>query len=472
MNYKKTTVLFIAAIALTATAGNYITNGDGTTYTLQKLSEIEGSNVKKGSDGEYLLNDTITIARGDTISIQKALDVLCGDAFVLDIQGDADFAAPDLSSTAKFTSYATAPDSTQSTPYEIRINNDSAIVNFENMIFSGIGIRVMNAKKVNIGNCSFLDHNGSNAGAVMITFSGNDINIHDCLFDGNAKAGVASAATSYNNIRIENCTFTGNSTNNQNIPQINITAGPNIIIKDNDVIGDSTLTNVGGIGVSNLMMAKDTFNITVEGNNIRNNRYGLTFTGPMNGTITNNTIVNNKFASNAMTGGAGISLYYTGTDNKVVLRGNDIENNLWGITLLGNSYYGGNNADLGTPNDFGNNTFRGNANGGTTYALYNNQSDSVWAVGNYWLDVESNDSADIAKVIVDHSDDSAYGVVVFMPANQQTNGISHATVANRNDDGSCRIYDINGRLMNATLSSLPKGLYIIKQNDKTRKVVI
>lgn len=471
MEFKKITSLLAACIALTATASNYITQGNGTTYTLQSLSEIEGSNVVANPDGGYTLSDTITIAKGDTLRFENVVDALCGDAFILDIQGDAYFTGvtnEDGSNMTKLTRYANADD-TFTQPYEIRIENDSASVNFKNINFWGLGIRVMYAKAVNISNCRFFDNNGSNAGAVMITGSDNNVNITDCEFSNNKKAAIASAANSYSNISITNSFFDGNSTNNGNTPQINVTAGPNIVISGNEVKGDSTLNNVGGIAVGNLMMAEGDFNITVENNNVYNNRYGITFTGPMSGVIKGNTIKNNTYAANAMTGGSGISLYYTGSSNTVKLRDNDIEDNLWGITLLGNSYYGGNNIDMGKADDYGNNTIKGNANNGTVYALYNNQADSVWAIGNNWLDAATDDSTEIAKVIFDKSDDASLGVVVFMPA-KSTNGINAASVANGNiGNGVTEVYDLNGRRLNGSLQALPHGLYIIKKDGKTFK---
>lgn len=451
---KKITTLIVALMALTATASNYITRGDGTTYTLESLSQIDGSNVTK-ADGKFFLADTVTIVQGDTFRLEGAPTIYCGNGFVLDIQGDASFLAP--VSVAAF--MPDTVDGVAAVPYEIRIDNDSAKVDFQNVWFEGIGVRILHAKEVNLSNCIFDKHNGNNAGAVMISGSGNNVNIVACAFDSCAKAGVASAANSYSNIRIEGSEFYYNSTNNGNVPQINITAGPAVVVKGNTVVGDTTLTNVGGIAVGNLMMAEDTFNIAVEDNYISNNRYGLTFTGPMNGTISSNRILSNKYATNAMTGGSGISLYYTGSDNKVTLRDNEIKDNLWGLTFLGNSYYGGNNVDMGTYDDYGNNTIGDNGNGGVLYALYNNQADSVWAVGNNWTDVNSNDSADIAQVIFDHSDNASLGVVVFMPV-KSTNAISHTTYSGK--AGTEAVYDLYGRRMNGKLESLPHGIYIVK----------
>lgn len=460
---KKITTLIVALMALTAMASNYITRGDGTTYTLESLSKIDGANVTK-ADGRFFLADTITIAQGDTFRLEGAPYVYCGNGFVLDIQGDASFQAP--VSVATF--LPDTVDGATAVPYEIRIDNDSAKVDFQNVWLEGIGVRILHAKEVNLSNCIFNKHNGNNAGAVMVSGSGNNVNILACGFDSCAKAGVASAANSYSNIRIEGSEFYYNSTNNGNVPQINITAGPAVVVKGNTVVGDMTLTNVGGIAVGNLMMAEDTFNITVEDNYISNNRYGLTFTGPMSGTISGNRILSNKYATNAMTGGSGVSLYYTGSDNKVRLRDNEIKDNLWGLTFLGNSYYGGNNVDMGTANDYGNNTIGGNGNGGVLYALYNNQTDSVWAVGNNWIDVNSSDSADIAQVIFDNSDNASLGVVVYMPV-KSTNGINRAPRSG--NGGVDAVYDVNGRRLDVSPDALPHGLYIIRKDGRTVKVL-
>lgn len=499
MDMKSTLFTAIAALlmALPIAASNYITKGDGTVYTFDKLSTMANTNVFRLTGHSFTVSDTITIARGDAFRLDGDEQVRCATGFVLDIEGGASFIGQrgsmedtdENGDTITGDSYAKAsffgdPNeywvrdnvTHEPHPYEIRLNTDAAVT-FRNVSIQSLGITIFKAGEVTIDSCSFSEHNGvSQRAAVSLAGSGLHVAITNSRFSKCRKAAIGSAANSFSNLTISGNEFDGNSTENQNIPQVNVTAGPSVLISGNKVIGDSSLNNVGGIGVGNLMMRAGDFMVTVKGNEIRDNRYGVTFTGPMSGLIEGNAIINNRYAT-AMTGGSGISLYYTGSDNEVVVRANDIEDNLWGVTLLGNSYYGGNNVNMGKAGAPGNNILKGNGNGGTVYALYNNQADSVWAVGNYWLDA-SNDSADIARVIFDHSDNASLGVVVFMPANNTT-GISSPASATTATQGqvSDGIYDLSGRrmgdasVMTRDDKQLPAGVYIIRRGGKSLKVM-
>ena len=73
-----------------------------------------------------------------------------------------------------------------------------------------------------------------------------------------------------------------------------------------------------------------------------------------------------------MAGGAGISIYDYGTKPNVTITGNTIEGNLWGITVLGGENVNIGKVDNPDAKDYnpGHNTFKNNGNGGALYDLY------------------------------------------------------------------------------------------------------
>lgn len=450
---------------INASAKVFVTPGTGTAYTLESLAETEGTGVVANGAGvkSYYINDSITIAAGDSLIVDGAYDLLLGNAVVINIEGYANFRG---STSAPLMVVS----QTDATPYGIWINTDeNTSINFSGCYFHGPGIRVNSAKEVIVDNCNFEEHNGNEAAAVFLSFTGPKLSVSSSAFTRCEKAGVGSAANANSSISIDQCTFLYNGTRNGNTPQINVTAGPEISITNNTVLGDTTLTKVGGIAVGNLMMKVDAFKATISGNDVENNRYGINITGPTSADILNNKIINNNTETNAMNGGAGISAYYSGTSNELNIGGNEITGNLWGVTILGNSYYGGNNVNMGKLVDgtltYGGNTLSNNGNGGVLYDLYNNSTDTIYAQGNTW-GVEVQDSASIETVITHQPDDASLGVVVYWPGATAL-AIRQPNAADM--DETPQYYDLSGR----RLPALPRrGITIERRGSKSRTIVL
>src|SRR5690606_36470629 len=104
------------------------------------------------------------------------------------------------------------------------------------------------------------------------------------------------------------------------------------------------------------------------------NRYGITIAGPnANVQIINNIIEDNNTQGNPNLGGSGINLNAPTGGQTITLTGNQIRRNLWGITIQGSS-----DANLGDDADNpGGNVFADHGNGGDVYALYNNGSATI-----------------------------------------------------------------------------------------------
>ncbi|MDR0206100.1 MAG: hypothetical protein LBI45_02430, partial [Bacteroidales bacterium] len=180
---------------------------------------------------------------------------------------------------------------------------------------------------------------------------------------------------------------------------------------------------VGAISTSSLLGVPTTS--LIEGNYIKDNRYGITFTGGnINGTIKGNTLIDNNVETNPNNGGSGININNPAGNTHAIISENIISGHLWGITLVGNltNYSNGPTANLGnisvsvTDPDYniGKNIFSNNGNGGELYDLYNNNPKDIMAQNNNG-GVPEQTEALIRTVIRDKVNDSRYGTVTFMP---------------------------------------------------------
>ncbi|MEG0529388.1 MAG: T9SS type A sorting domain-containing protein, partial [Bacilli bacterium] len=258
------------------------------------------------------------------------------------------------------------------------------------------------------------------------------------------------------------------------------------IIKNNTIIGNRANTRVGGISVSSLLSVISFAQI--ENNTIKDNRYGITITGvTAGGNIIGNTIENNNTENVPNTGGSGISISQTATAPKtsVTIKGNTIKGNLWGITIIGN----GTNIDMTN----GYNVFENNGNTGLDYALYNNSANNIKAQGNCWDPILTDER--VENVIFHKPDNSTLGLVdhsnyaCLLSTNEvkldklklYPNPSNGTFVVDTKEKSTYQIYDINGRLVkqgelkigqNNIQTNLKKGVYIMKTNQSSSKIIV
>ena len=160
--------------------------------------------------------------------------------------------------------------------------------------------------------------------------------------------------------------------------------------------------------------------VIIKDNDVEDNRYGVTVIGSVDVSIEDNKLINNKYETNANNGGSGISIYSNAAATYV--KGNVIDGNLWGVTLIGSSKnmnFGKVGDKSGDDYNPGENVFRNNGNGGVLYDLYNNTAETVYAQGNVW-NVATQDSVSIEKVVFHKADNANLGQVIFMPAGKAT----------------------------------------------------
>lgn len=450
---------------LAAVADNFTTAGDGTTWTMTRLAQTDGTGVTV-DEKTFTMASNVVIAAGDAFKIEEGITVRMGDRVTLRIEGEADFAADDRV-------LFTAIDETVQ-PYGIYMQNDTKRATFRNIDFEYAGLKNFSTAGADIADCSFTRHNGiSGTSALSMGTNGASFTISGCTFTECAKSAIGGAANYLNPVTITGCTFTANGTANANTPQLNITTAENVTIKDCVIVGAPEHTKVGGIVVSNLVNLTGELNTLIENCEIRNNRFGVATYCEQTATIRNNVIVSNKYETNAMNGGSGINIYDPYMTQTITVTGNYIEDNLWGITVIG-----GRNVNIGktedpTADDYnpGLNVFLNNGNGGVTYDLYNNSANTVYAQGNYWKSVASQDQESIETVVFHKNDNPALGEVIFMPAlDSDPSGISHAPTA-LPQNVKAEYYTLDGRRL-GSLNAAGRGtICIVKANENGCTVV-
>ena len=440
---------------MSVSADTYVTIGDGQTYSFALLSTIEGSGVSEG-DGCYMVSGTIEISEGDQFVMDSGVTVRFADDAGLIIKGVPTL-MPEETTTLCATFDATKPN-------QIEVWGGDSQVEVSNLHFIVVGLRCQNASGMNIHDCQFTAHAGTQSAALQLGPDGAPFLVQDCYFANNAKAAIASAANYFCPIKIENCLFYHNSTANGNIPQLNLTASPMVEVTGCTIEGDPNLTMVGGIGVSNFYSIEG-FHVCITNNTIKDNRYGITTMGVMDVVIADNELFDNRHEVNAMNGGSGISLYDPTLKQTAMLRGNHIENSLWGITVIGCGDVNLGRVDVVASDPSynpGGNVFKDNGNSGILYDLYNNSTLTIYAQGNQWNVAEQTEEQ-IEGVIFHKHDNDALGEVLFMPPMEAT-----LLEEVRSDVPLKGTFRIDGTWIAGGNTGLQKGLYII---DGKKRIV-
>lgn len=440
--------ILIGVIPMFGQATNHYS---GSVYTFESLSQIEGSGVVKEGDS-YVLSGIVTIMENDTFKIDAGAVVEFANDAELVIKGFADLCA-----IGEPTTLRSQGDSNVCIGIQVACNQMTEV---SNLHFEHVGLQGATPVGMRVRNCVFSNHNGVVSSALFLGGDGASFTVKNCVFEHCLKAAVGGAANYSCPVVIDSCTFIENSQANSNIPQLNLTSASEVTIRNCKVTGDSTLNMVGGIAIAN-WFGTSGHQATISNCDIRNNRYGITTMGVMDVTITDNQIVNNHYETNPNNGGSGISLYDPYLKQTAMVSGNHIEKSLWGVTVIGCGKVNFGNIDV--PSDspdynLGGNVFMDNGNNGMPYDLYNNSANTVYAQGNYWS-VDTQDEASIEEVIVHQVDNSALGLVIFMPAG----GSAHMEAIKTKNAPCCNgIYRLDGtRMKTYNLDTLPKGVYIV-----------
>jgi parallel beta-helix repeat protein len=374
---------------------------------------------------------TITIS-GNDYSLLGNLTIAENDTVIIDSDLTLSIAAGKrVTVFGTFTISANAVTITaidSANPYDgFRFEQDSQIDLQNATIEYGGGLRVL-TETFSIDNCTLTNNVSGTTSSAVIQLSRGIVQITNNTISFNENPAIGSAANSNVSGLISNNIIEGNNTANANRPQINMgpTSGSEPLqIVNNTIIGDPTNTKAGGIAIANFVGS--TVNVLIDGNTIQNNRYGITILGNVDSAmISNNVIEDNNIEGDPMLGGSGINLNASSVGTAVVVTANEIRRNLWGITVQGDA-----TLNLGDDaNNPGQNIFAENENGGQVFALYNNTPHPISAKNNCWIEGQQSTEQQVEDVIFHSVDDPNLGEVTFDPFLCGVLGVADVNIEN------------------------------------------
>lgn len=399
---KKISILFSTLLSAIAFS-QFVSPGTGVTYNLASLSAAAPTVLVNTGTGYQMVSD-ITISAGDALLMNEDTTLKIDAGIQLNIAGNYDTTAASLLVTA------TDPANIFK---GIRLESTANVI-IKNTIFEyGGGIQALTGNFLMENSTVRYFKSGLVTGASINFSTGNPI-IRNSQFIENELPAVGSGANQSVALEFTGNYLYGNTKGNTNRPQVNMGPSGTGITKvlNNTIIGDRTLTRVGGVSVSTLLGVEN--HPVIEGNIIKDNRYGITVTGNnSSGSISNNTLIDNNTETNPINGGSGISLSGSGSQVMAIkIEKNIIRGHLWGITIINTA-----RADLGggSLGSVGQNVFANNGNGGQIYALYNNTPNAISAENNCWREGELSTEAMVEEVIFHNADDPAKGLVDYKP---------------------------------------------------------
>jgi hypothetical protein len=384
---------------------NYSTPGTGVTWDLDSLVAYSGGNVTlSGSD--YMINDTINITAGDTISVLNNATMKLAQGVFIDIFGVLIINPVD-------SVLITAQDTTlKFLGLKFEDLSDGSLLKKVIMEY-GNSIRMLNCN-ILIDSCT-IRYNTlvSSFASGAISFFGSNSTVSNCKIFRNRRSGLVSGLTAanpsspliLNNLIYENNVF------NENYPQINLgNSGPGqLVIRGNIITG--LFVQAGAIAVSSLLGT--TPNAVIENNILKHNRYGIAIAGNnANVYINNNVIDSNNIQGNPALGGSGINFSSGNATQVSIVTRNIIRGNLWGITIQSTAKPNLGDLTSADTTDIGLNQIYNNGNSGKTFDLFNNTVGSIFAENNYW----GTGITDSVEAHIFHNTDSTtLGFVDYLP---------------------------------------------------------
>ncbi|MBN2172703.1 MAG: T9SS type A sorting domain-containing protein [Bacteroidales bacterium] len=396
---KKSALVLVLIIWCLVTNGQYITPNSGVTWDLDDLVyNSEGAVTLEGN--VYYIHDNLIISEFDTVRIISDETIKIFSQKLITIKGAMQVQSPEelmISAVDTMQNYL-----------GFRFENSNASF-FENCTIEfGGGIELVESD-VRFEGCKIRKNNKSNSTGAIDLFNCNPV-IIDCDIFLNEGPAILSPANGGCSPYISGNWIYRNNTANTNMPQVNLgpsDPGTDIQILNNVI--DGFYDRAGGIAVTTL--AGGSVSCIIDGNVIKNNRYGITAYGyDINTVISNNILADNNIENLPLQGGSGIN-FWGGTSNTSMVVGNEIYGNLWGITNTGNALPNMGQVEPDTINPGGNIIYN-NGNEGVTYALYNNTPNDIFAENNYW---GSYNLDTVAAVIFDYYDDETLGIIDYLP---------------------------------------------------------
>ena len=229
----------MTAIALD---GQWVSPGDGTTYTMPDLVDVTEGVVTVGENG-YVINADLTISANDVLKIDDQVVRIDVAEVLVTINGSMV-----CTNTNRVKFYGL----NETQHFSMRFENATGC-NIKKMYFSdGAGIKVIDSD-VTFDDVKFVYFTRDYSNAVIDIFNCDPV-IKDCYFMLNHGAAISSPANGQASPQILNCDFDTNVTDNVNTPQINLGPGGNDTIR---IVGNEVYTimaqwYVGGLSIADL----------------------------------------------------------------------------------------------------------------------------------------------------------------------------------------------------------------------------
>jgi len=423
--------LCICLLLVTASSASYVTPGTKVKLTLDNLVTNSGGAVTFNA-GEYFVNDTVIVSINDTLFIGSDATVKFAAGTFFDINGTIIVNPP---TGVKFTAQNTSVGFNG-----VRLSFSNASLLKKLTLEYSVCLRLNDSSPI-IDSCTFQFNNIKNTtafgdGAIAL-FRANPI-ISNTSFLNNERVAIQGGANVFNAPKIIKCVFIGNNTTDQNRPQVNLGATSSTGSDTTKIINNQFLRASIKSGAIGFLPIGNVYAL-ITGNTIKNNRYGITFNGGanINAMVSYNIIDSNNIEGAPALGGSGIA--FSGgsstSHQNVIVTGNYIRGNLWGITISPNSG-GGAKPNLGNitntdTSDDGKNYFLGNTNATTPgIDLYNNTVDDIFAQNNNW---GTNNASEIESRIYHKVDDASLGLVNYSNAILPVELSSFTAIADKNN---------------------------------------
>jgi len=419
MRKKLVIIAFLLLVITGISSAEFVSPNTGRSWTLDSLVANSGGAVTFSGGIYYFVEDSITIAKSDTLKILVNATVKFPSLGYLYVKGTLLINPPD---SVKFTAADT-------TLYYKGITLDSANASsLRKLIFEYANcINIMDCSPL-IDYCNIRNNlyyaAGMKRGAISLFRS--NTTISNSKISRSVNAAIVGGANIPNSPIIINNILFDNNTANYNTSQINLGSGApqTLIIRGNQILRSST--NSGAIA---FLPTGGVPSMIIENNIIKNNRYGIALlAGGIYAYINNNIIDSNNTQGSPTLGGSGLNFAGGWTTSSVICTRNTIRWNLWGVTIQNTAKPNFGNLNSIDTTDIGLNKIYGNVNNGKVFDLFNNTlasaNDTIRAENNFWgtANIDSIDSH-----IFHQADSTVLGWVDHLPI-RTTTGIVNPVV--------------------------------------------
>jgi len=322
----------------------YTTPNTGVNWNLDDLVN-NSAGVVTGAFPSYSISNKITISANDRVYINPGTTVLfSGSTSGFDIDGKFWAVGTQIDSIIFSSSLQDSLGNAYNGFYFLENSVDSAcMISYARIEFAYYGFRCLNANPTLSNSYLWKCRRG-------VQLSSSSPAILSSAIERSYEYGITmtlgSSPLIEGNTLIKNNTQ-GTSAKNQ--ISVGLQGNNSPIVRDNIIYGGSSIPT-GGISlwVSGSTSFSD---MIIEGNEIYNNGFGIslysTSDGVINAVVKNNKIYNNNINPNALVSGSGINVN-GGPFNTPIITQNEIYGNWWGITIQnGTTVQAGPNPNLG-----------------------------------------------------------------------------------------------------------------------------